>query len=171
MCGIQTDEGYFAETIGPGPAVTYHQVSLHGLADYYAVSGDQTVLPAIRRGIRFIERASYPDVTPTRALDERNREGRRPGQVGGGTGLYGLAFGYTPAGRRFAQITLDRIAEAQKKRPESIGWYAASIIALATTGNGGIHKKPTDGMNICFKMTIAVRKSGARKKTQAMKKH
>jgi hypothetical protein len=135
MCGIQTDEGYFAETIGPGPAVGYHQVSLHGLCDYYAASGDQTRLPAIRRGIRFIERASYPDVTSMRALDERNREGRRPGQVGMGTGTYGLAFDHTPAGRRFAQITLDRIAEAQKKSPESIGWYAASIIALSATAH------------------------------------
>jgi len=129
LCELQAPEGYFPES--SGPVVGYHQLSLYGLCDYYAASGDVAVLPFIERGIRFVVRASWPDLTPIAALDQRHRSHRRPGHVGGGGGGYGLSFSFTPAGRRYAQLMLDRYTAHVPEEPSPQACYASGLAAMA----------------------------------------
>jgi len=132
---LQSEEGYFPES--SGPVVAYHQLSLYGLIDYYSSSGDAAVLPVIEKGLRFVDRASWPDVTPMRALDQRNRDGRRPGRVGGGRGAYNLSFGLTPAGRRMAQLALDRTTARVPERPGWGAYYHSGLAAMAALHHPG----------------------------------
>jgi hypothetical protein len=135
LCQLQSPEGYFPESIGP--AVGYHQVSLYGLCDYYAASGDDTVLPCIKNGIRFVVRACYPDVTAIKTLDQRQRSGRRLGHVGGGGGSYSLSFGLTAPGRRYAQKMLDRTTRRVPETPRWSAYYAAGLAAMAALHHPG----------------------------------
>lgn len=129
LCELQGSEGYFPESVGP--VVGYHQLSLYGLCDYYGASGDDTVLPFIERAVKFVDRASWPDVTQINALDQRHRSHRQPGQVGTGASHYGLSFGLTPAGRRYAQIMLDRFTARVPEKPHWWAYYAAGVAAMA----------------------------------------
>lgn len=109
MCGIQADEGYFTEDTGP--AVGYHNVSLFGLVDYYAASGDESVRPAVERGIDFAARALHPDLSRLITIDQRNRmhgstKWKHVQNRGGGLGPFVLTFVQTPTGRRLAELAL-----------------------------------------------------------------
>ena len=132
---MQADEGYFPESVGP--VVGYHQLSLFGVSDYYAASGDEAVRPAIEKGIDFLLRAHYPDVTPIMALDQRQRPNRRPGKLAGGGGGYDLSLTATAEGRRFAQLMLDRytrrVARAAGYRP----YFLAGLAALGALNHPG----------------------------------
>ncbi|MFO7898436.1 MAG: hypothetical protein R6V58_05185 [Planctomycetota bacterium] len=135
LIGLQADAGYFPESVGP--VVGYQQLSLFGVCDYYAASGDETVRPAAEKGIDFLVRAHYPDLTPIKALDQRQRSHRRPGQLGGGGGRYALSFTVTPEGRRFAQIMLDRYT---RRVPEQDGYgpyFAAGLAAIGALNHPG----------------------------------
>jgi len=135
LCELQSPEGYFPESAGP--AVGYQHVSLFGLCDYYAASGDSTVLPVIEKGINFVVRASYPDLTPIKTLDQRQRSGRRPGQIGGGSSAYALSFGFTPAGRRFAQQMLGRYTTRVPQTASWVAYYASGLAAMAALHHPG----------------------------------
>jgi hypothetical protein len=110
---------------------------LYGLCDYYSASGDATVLPTIEKGIAFVTRACYPDLTQIKTLDQRQRTHRRVGRVGGESSPYGLSFALTPAGRRFAQIMLDRCTA---RVPEASRWgvyYHSGLVAMAALHHPG----------------------------------
>jgi hypothetical protein len=66
----QSPCGFWSEH--SGPVVVYNQVYLDALGIYYAVSGDQYVLPALQRAAKFHSVMRYPDGTLVETVDERN---------------------------------------------------------------------------------------------------
>jgi len=74
--------GYWSEHCGP--VVRYNFVYTEALGIYLAVSGDESVLPALRRAAVFHANFTYPDGSPVETIDERTayRPGVLPGNVG-----------------------------------------------------------------------------------------
>jgi len=66
----QFEGGYWAE--GAGPLVHYNFVYLDALGTYYKLSGDEEVLPAIERAIRFHDHFTYPSGQGVETIDLRN---------------------------------------------------------------------------------------------------
>ncbi len=90
----QRDGGYWSE--GAGPVVTYNFVYTDALGTYYALSGDEAVLPNLEKAARFHRRFTYPNGHMVETIDERNpyHEGIRTGNVG---------FTFSPEGRAWLQ--------------------------------------------------------------------
>ncbi len=90
MVDAQDPEGFWTENYGP--VVNYNFVYTDALGVYYAVSKDETVLPALQRAARFHSAFTYPDGSSVETVDERNpyHPGRSMGNVG---------FTFTPEGR------------------------------------------------------------------------
>ncbi len=129
LCQLQSPEGYFPENVGP--AVGYQRVSLFGLCDYYAASGDQRVRPHVERGVGFVLRALYPDLSRIETIDQRNRGHAPPGRIGQEVCHWSLGFGWTPAGRRLARVMLARLADRLQRRPAEV---RGSDIGMAAMG-------------------------------------
>jgi hypothetical protein len=135
LAGLQASEGYFPEDTGP--AVQYHRVTLFGLCDYAAASGDQAVAPYVERGIRFHVRALYPDLSGIETFDQRNRTSSRAGQPGQTLCSWSLAFGRSPLGRRLANLMLARADERLKSAPREIGLPYLGMAALGAWSDPG----------------------------------
>jgi len=90
VVGAQFEGGYWSEDAGP--VVRYNFVYIDALGTYYSASGDQRVLPAIEKAIRFHSMFTYPDGSIVETIDERNpyHDGVHPANAG---------FTLTPAGR------------------------------------------------------------------------
>ncbi len=90
--------GFWSEHFGP--VVRYNLVYVDALGHYYAMSGDEAVLPALRRAARFHTMFTYPDGSLVETIDERNPYERslRFGNVG---------FTYTPEGRGYLAQQMD----------------------------------------------------------------
>lgn len=84
--------GYWTEHCGP--VVRYNMVYVDAIGHYYAMSKDESVLPALRRAARFHSMFTYPDGSLVETVDERNpyHKGIHMGNVG---------FTFTPEGRGF----------------------------------------------------------------------
>ena len=91
VCGEQNPGGYWSEHLGP--VVGYNFVYSESLGVYYAMSGDDSVLPALKRAAAFHANFTYPDGSRVETVDERNpyHEGVSLGTVG---------FTFSPEGRR-----------------------------------------------------------------------
>jgi len=98
--GEQTELGYWIEHDGPTP--TYNSYYTHALGLYHRFTGDESVLPAIRRALDFQFVCTYPNGSPLETIDSRCKY-----KVG--VGMYGLAA-YTlfPEGRRFVRWLLEK---------------------------------------------------------------
>ncbi len=90
VVGAQFEGGYWSEDAGP--VVRYNFVYIDALGTYYSASGDQRVLPAIDKAIRFHNMFTYPDGSIVETIDERNpyHHGVHSANAG---------FTFTPAGR------------------------------------------------------------------------
>lgn len=88
----QDPGGFWSEHYGP--VVAYDYVYIDALGTYYAVSGDESVLPALRRASDFHAAFTYPDGSCVETVDERNpyKPGVRLGSVG---------FSFSPEGRGY----------------------------------------------------------------------
>ncbi|MCB9770590.1 MAG: hypothetical protein H6752_20515 [Candidatus Omnitrophica bacterium] len=94
----QNPAGYWSENIGP--VVAYNFVYADALGTYYAVSGDERVLPALERCAEYHLHFTYPDGTTVETIDERNpyHDTIRTGNVG---------FTFTPEGRAYLKRQWD----------------------------------------------------------------
>jgi hypothetical protein len=90
----QFEGGYWTE--GQGPLVLYNLVYVDALGTYYKLSGDQEVLPAIQRAIRFHRHFTYPSGQAVETIDLRNPYS--PAVLSGNP-----AFTITPEGRAWLQ--------------------------------------------------------------------
>ncbi|HOB74048.1 MAG TPA: hypothetical protein PKG54_05925 [Phycisphaerae bacterium] len=111
VVAAQAEGGYWSE--GQGPVVNYNFVYIDALGSYYAMSGDDRVLPAIEKAIAFHSHFTYPGGQSVETIDQRNPFAVTiwPGNPG---------FTLTPAGRlwlhrqwahaEFAALPLDALA-------------------------------------------------------------
>jgi hypothetical protein len=92
VVAAQSEGGYWSE--GGGPVVAYDFVYIDALGTYYAVSGDQRVLPSLEKTARFHRYFTYPDGSNVETIDQRNPYHDTPaaGNVG---------FTFTPVGRAY----------------------------------------------------------------------
>lgn len=90
VIGTQGEGGYWSE--GQGPVVNYNFVYVDAIGTYCAMSGDESVLPAIEKAIRFHAAFTYPSGQGVETIDQRNpyHDKVLPGNP---------AFTLTPAGR------------------------------------------------------------------------
>lgn len=88
----QSPDGWWSEHVGP--VVAYNFVYSDALGAYYAMSGDKTVLEALRRAAIFHANLTYPNGSSVETVDERNpyHDTIRLGSVG---------FSMTPEGRGY----------------------------------------------------------------------
>ena len=66
----QAEGGYWSENVGP--VVSYNFVYVDALGIYYAVSGDERVLPALEKSSDFHLHFTYPNGDRIETIDERN---------------------------------------------------------------------------------------------------
>ena len=92
VVAAQSEGGYWSE--GIGPVVAYDFVYVDALGTYYAVSGDEGVLPSLEKAARFHRYFTYPDGTNVETVDQRNpyHDTLALGNVG---------FTFTPVGRTY----------------------------------------------------------------------
>jgi len=103
----QHGDGYWSEH--RGPVVLYNYVYSEALGCYAAMSGDRTVLPALRRAARFHAWLTYPDGTNVETVDERNPY--HPERIA----LGNAGFTLTPEGRGFLIRQRARLEAAGRK--------------------------------------------------------
>lgn len=70
VAAAQAEGGYWAE--GGGPVVRYNFVYVDALGTYFALSGDQAVLPALEKSARFHRQFTYPSGQAVETIDGRN---------------------------------------------------------------------------------------------------
>ena len=92
VVAAQSPAGFWSEHCGP--VVGYGFVYVDALGHYYALSHDESVLPALKRAAEFHAICTYPDGARVETVDERSlyHSGIAPGNVG---------LSYTPDGRAF----------------------------------------------------------------------
>jgi hypothetical protein len=88
----QSPHGYWSEHFGP--VVRYNFVYSDSLGAYYAMSGDKSVLEALRRAAIFHSNFTYPDGSAVETIDERN-------YYHGGVALGNVGFSFAPEGRGY----------------------------------------------------------------------
>jgi len=123
VVSTQRGNGYWSEH--QGPVVLYNFVYVEAIGCYHAMSGDKSVLPALRRAAEFHARMVYPDGTMVETVDERNpyRAGAiSPGSVG---------FSFTPRGRGFL---LHQLACLKKAGRSPGADFAAQMLLYGETG-------------------------------------
>ena len=94
----QNPAGFWSEN--HGPVIMYGSVYTDALGTYYALSKDDTVLPAIEKAVRFYSSFIYPDGSAVETIDERN-------PYHGGLRWPNVAFTLTAEGRGFIKQQLD----------------------------------------------------------------
>jgi len=123
MIAEQDPAGFWSEN--HGPVIGYGSVYTDALGVYYAVSRDESVLPAIERAVHFYSSFIYPDGSAVETVDERNvyHHGLR---------FPNTAFTRTPEGRGFMRQQMDILAaRGQKISPE----HMANFIAYGEEGS------------------------------------
>jgi hypothetical protein len=90
-----------------GPALAYNHLTYHGVDQYTFHSGDDSGLPALRRGLDLHQQWTYPDGIPIECIDGRNSHL-------GSLWPWGLA-GFTrwPDGRGYARLLLEALRSRQ----------------------------------------------------------
>ncbi|MCE9591195.1 MAG: hypothetical protein K8S99_11800 [Planctomycetes bacterium] len=94
----QHPDGYWPE--GDAPTTHYNLVYVHAIGLYHAFTGDERVLPALRRAADFHAAFTYPDGASVETVDGRVKYTPEPSV----TGLPGL--GVTPAGRALVSLII-----------------------------------------------------------------
>ncbi len=70
VVAAQHADGYWSEHLGP--VVNYGMVYVDAVGTYYVASGDESVLPALRKAAILHLNFTYPDGAPVETIDERN---------------------------------------------------------------------------------------------------
>ena len=135
--GEQSEGGYWSE--GGGPVVLYNFVYVEAIGTYYAMSGDERVLPALERAAAYHRHFTYPGGQSVETIDQRNpyHDTVREGNVG---------FTICPAGRAFLHNQWQRLGE----------WKLSAdlIAALLLHGHEGpMEEAPADGEGHRFVLT------------------
>jgi hypothetical protein len=137
VAGTQSEGGYFSE--GGGPVVVYNFVYVDALGTYYAMSGDERVLPALKKAAVFHRHFTYPGGQNVETIDQRNPFHNRvnPGNVG---------FTYTDVGRAYLQSQWSRYG---------LDKLDADLIAslLLYGREGPVAPMPTGGVRDVFVLT------------------
>ncbi len=123
MIAEQSPQGWWAEH--KGPVVAYNFVYAEALGVYYAMSGDDSGLDALRRAAQYHSACVYPDGSLLETVDGRNpyHEGVRLGNVG---------FAHTAEGRGFlAQQHAIYLSEGQTFDAD----YAAQMLLYGADGD------------------------------------
>ncbi len=114
VIAAQHSDGYWTEN--KGPVVQYGMVYADALGTYYAVSGDEAALPALRKTAVFHTYFTYPDGSGVETVDERN-------PYHAGVIFPNVGFTFTPEG-------LSYIARQLKLVPGKIAADAAASFLL-----------------------------------------
>lgn len=122
VVAAQSPDGYWSEH--NGPVINYGMVYVDAVGTYYAASGDQAVLPALRKSAIFHSNFTYPDGTPVETVDERNPYHK-------GLTVPNVGFTMTPEGRTH----LARLLRLKGDGPISADW-AASMLLYGKEGPG-----------------------------------
>ena len=117
-------DGQFAERRGV-PASHYTWLTLHNVALYYAVSGDETVKEHVLRGANFSVALSTPAAETLSLFDGRNND-HGPGQTGD------IALGLTDNGRALARVRAVRriSSDSRPSRMSPETWFYAAVSAV-----------------------------------------
>ncbi len=86
----QDPGGFWSE--GEGPVVGYNIVYVDSIGVYFALSGDESVLPALKKAADFHSNFVYPDGTAVETIDQRN-------PYHAVSPVLNVGFTFTPAGR------------------------------------------------------------------------
>ena len=126
VASAQSPHGWWAEH--EGPVVAYNFVYAEALGTYFAMSGDEQVLPALERAATYHATFTYPDGSCVETIDGRNpyHDGVRLGNAG---------LTRSAAGRGWT-AQQHRLYLAQGQRFDAD--YAASMLAYATSGDAEI---------------------------------
>jgi hypothetical protein len=118
----QDENGFWSEHYGP--VVGYNRVYMDALGTYYAVSHDETVLPALERAAKFHAMFLWPDGSEVVTVDER--------RIYHGTKDIGnVGFSYSATGRGYL---LGQTAPYRSKGRTVAADYAASMLLYSGTG-------------------------------------
>lgn len=122
VCTAQDEGGFWSEHLGP--VVNYNFVYSEALGIYFALSGDESVLPALRRAALFHANFTYPDGSSVETVDERN-------PYHAGISLGNVGFTFTPEGRGFL---LHQMALLQRSGQKVDADTAASLVLYGQEG-------------------------------------
>lgn len=122
VVAAQDPEGFWTEHFGP--VVNYNFVYIDALGDYYAMSKDDTVLPALEKAARYHASILFKDGTSAACLDERN--GYNTSLTVGNPG-----FSWTAIGRGFLEQQFNLSAV---KRMTFAPDYLAAMVLHGGTG-------------------------------------
>lgn len=100
VIGSQSEGGYWPE--GGGPVVAYDFVYVDAVGTYYAMSGDQRVLPALEKAAAFHRHFTYPGGQNVETIDQRNPFA---GSIASGN----AGFTFSRAGRAYLQNQWSRL--------------------------------------------------------------
>ena len=123
VVAAQDPAGFWTEHVGP--VVRYNFVYIDALGHYYAMSGDQSVLPALERSAMFHSMFTYPDGSVVETVDERN-----PYQ--GGIHLGNVGFTFTAQGRGHIANQLALLNKAGRRMSAD---EAASFLLFGREGS------------------------------------
>ncbi len=123
----QHKDGFWSEH--RGPVVIYNFVYVEAIGGYHALSGDKSVLPALRRAAVFHANLTYPDGINVETVDGRNPY--HPGRVSAGN----VGFTFTPEGRGFLLRQLGRLHAAGNKVGAD---HAAQILLYGAAGPAAV---------------------------------
>jgi len=147
----QTPDGYWGEHSRSGPTTGYNHLTFTALATYFENSGDQDVLPALRRATDFHMNYTYPNGTPVEVINDRNRhwEVNTWGHFG---------FSNFPDGRRLGEF-LTGFFSPQTLNMGALGRLAQDALYYH---EGPTHPIPQDQPRYSHRMNIpaGIRKSG-----------
>jgi hypothetical protein len=104
----QTPQGYWREH--HGPTTLYNLVYTHAIGLYYRFSGDESVLPCLRRATDFHIRYTYPDGRVVETIDGRVKYHDRVSDFAHAT------FSLFPDGRRYARLLVAKMDERRRAR-------------------------------------------------------
>ncbi|MBR4675044.1 MAG: hypothetical protein IKP00_11315 [Victivallales bacterium] len=122
VVAAQDSEGFWTEHFGP--VVSYNFVYIDALGDYYAMSKDPVVIPALEKAARYHASILFKDGTSAACLDERN--GYNTSLTVGNPG-----FTWTAIGRGFLEQQFNLSAV---KRMTFVPDYLAAMLLHGGTG-------------------------------------
>lgn len=118
----QDPAGFWSENLGP--VVGYNLVYTDALGVYYAMSGDESVLPALERAAKYHASFTYPDGSSVETIDERM-------VYSASITLPNVGFTFSPVGRGYLQAQWGRMQSAGRPLPTDA---AASFLLYGLEG-------------------------------------
>ncbi len=105
----QTPQGYWREH--HGPTTLYNLVYVHAIGLYHIFSGDDSVLPCLKRATRFHIHYTYPDGRVVETIDGRVKYHDHVSD------LAHASFALFPEGRRYVRLLVENMARDRQRNP------------------------------------------------------